>query len=127
MMNDVKLMGRLGKDVELNKTQTGYMVYFNIAVDKGKDKEPEWIPCKAWDKTAEFINMYLGKGCRMIVSGRIATNIFEKNGEKRVRTEVHVGSVEPIDWKNRGDIPTQADQKMDIDPTLGISSDDLPF
>lgn len=126
-MNEVRLLGRLGKDVELNKTQTGYLVYFHVAVDKGKGKDPDWIPCKAWDKTAEFISLYLGKGCRLIVSGRLATNIFEKNGEKRVRTEVHVGSVEPIDWKNKADVPSNTTNAVEDEPTIDLGDPDLPF
>lgn len=129
-MNQVMISGRLGKDVTLNKTKEGKsVVFFQLAVSNGKDKDPDWIPCKAWDEKANFISQWLGKGCRMEIVGRLSFKPYEKDGKTLWNMEVHVITVEPIDWKK--DVSQAQEQATDDDfntgPLLDIASDDLPF
>ena len=62
-MNHIVLMGRLTRDPELRKTQSGTSVTsFTLAVDRrDKEKNTDFISCVAWSKTAEIINDYVGK------------------------------------------------------------------
>ena len=59
MINRVILTGRLTKDPELRKTQTGKSVAnFTVAVDRMRRKDQDvadtdFISCQAWNKTAE--------------------------------------------------------------------------
>ena len=68
MLNKIFLMGRLTKDPELRRTQSGTAVAsFSIAVDrdhgkKGEDKETDFIDIVAWRNTAEFVSKYFSKG-----------------------------------------------------------------
>ena len=69
MLNHIVIMGRLGKDPELRRTQSGVAVAtFNVAVDRDfKDKATgqratDWITCVAWRSTAEFVEKYFAKG-----------------------------------------------------------------
>ena len=67
-MNQVIVMGRVTKDIELRNTQKGMAtVKFNIAVDRGKDKEgndkgADFPSIIAFGKTAENIAKFTGKG-----------------------------------------------------------------
>ncbi len=92
-LNHITLMGRITKDVELRRTQTGKAVAsFTIACDKpGKDSGTSFIPCVAWEKTGEFINQYFAKGSLIAIEGRLESRQYEtKEGQKRTALEVVV-------------------------------------
>ena len=92
-LNHSVVMGRFAADPELRRTQTGKAVTsFTLAVDKpGKDNGASFIPCVAWDKTAEFIDNYFMKGSPIAVEGRIESRQYEtKEGQKRTVVELVV-------------------------------------
>lgn len=95
MLNNVVIMGRLTRDPELRRTQTGTAVTsFTMAVDRdfksqSGEKETDFIDVVVWGKTAEFAANYFTKGRMAIVEGRLqARNWQDKDGNKRKTTEV---------------------------------------
>lgn len=87
-LNKVIMNGRLCADPELKKTQSGLSVAsLNIAVSKGKE-ETDFFKITAWRNTAEFICKYFKKGDGICIDGHLATNTYEKNGEKRTSYEI---------------------------------------
>lgn len=101
MLNHIVIMGRLGKDPELRRTQSGVAVAtFNVAVDRDfKDKATgqratDWITCVAWRSTAEFVEKYFAKGSQVLVAGRLQMrNWTDKDGNKRISAEVQAENV----------------------------------
>ena len=96
-LNKVQLIGRLGKDPELKYTPNGVAVAeFSLATSsKVKDQEvTEWHNIKVWDKRAEVCAKYLKKGSLVYVEGRIETRSWEKDGQKRYKTEIVAGDVQ---------------------------------
>ena len=101
MLNHIVIMGRLGKDPELRRTQSGVAVAtFNVAVDRDfKDKATgqratDWITCVAWRSTAEFVEKYFAKGSQVLVAGRLQIRDWtEKDGNKRISAEVQAENV----------------------------------
>ena len=97
-MLKVLMHGRLAKDVEMRTTTTGKNVAsFTVACDVGygENKKTEFVPCIAWNKTAELMGNYFSKGREILITdGRLQTRSYEKNGEKRYVTEVVVNEVE---------------------------------
>ncbi len=101
MLNHIVIMGRLGKDPELRRTQSGVAVAtFNVAVDRDfKDKATgqratDWITCVAWRGTAEFVEKYFSKGSLAVVSGRLQMRDWtDKDGNRRISAEVQVDSI----------------------------------
>ena len=101
MLNQIVIMGRLGKDPELRRTQSGVAVAtFNVAVDRDfKDKATgqratDWITCVAWRGTAEFVEKCFSKGSLAVVSGRLQMRDWtDKDGNKRISAEVQVESI----------------------------------
>jgi len=88
-------VGRLGKDIEIRKTQSGLSVCsFRIAVDRMKQKDQEqaetdWIDCVAWRSMAEYLSDYAKVGDQIAIDGRLQTRTWEdKDGNKRKTTEV---------------------------------------
>ena len=89
-MNNVCLIGRVTKDVQERRTQNGTpVVSFTLAVDRrNKEDGADFIPCIAWDKSAETIARYVHKGDLFGVTGYIHTRSYEKDGRRNYATEV---------------------------------------
>jgi single-strand DNA-binding protein len=89
-LNRVILYGRLTKDVELRRTQSGIAVArFTVACDRPfsnkqtGERECDFIECQAWRQTAEFLERWFSKGSAITVEGSIRNNNYEdKNGVK---------------------------------------------
>ena len=105
-MNKAILLGRLTKDPEIKYTQSGKAVAsFTLAVDRRKgangEKQADFISCVAWEKTAETIGNYCGRGQQIAVDGRIQSRSYEaKDGSKRYVTEVVVQNMYFCDRKS---------------------------
>ena len=95
-MNRVCLMGRIGRDLEMKKTNSGVsVVSFPLAVDRnGKEGGTDWIDVVAWRGTAEVLYNYADKGRMIGVEGRLQMRDWtDKNGNKRRSYEVQADSV----------------------------------
>ena len=99
MLNRIIVQGRITKDLDLRRTQSGTPVLpFTLAVERDfknadGDKEIDFIDCVAWRSTAEFISKYFGKGRMMVADGQLQSRKFEdKNGNKRTAWEVQVAN-----------------------------------
>lgn len=97
MLNKIILMGRLTRDPELRKTQSGTKVAsFSLAVDRdyaaqGGERETDFIDCVAWRGTAEFAAKYFARGQMAAVEGRLQVRGWmDKNGNMRRSCEVIV-------------------------------------
>ena len=100
MLNTISLMGRLTRDPELRRTQSGTAVTsFTLAVDrdfKSADgtKETDFIDVVAWKGTAEMVAKYLSKGRMAVVKGRLQLRDWQdKEGNKRRSAEGMAESV----------------------------------
>ena len=111
MLNKIFLMGRLARDPELRRTQSGTpVVSFRLAVDRDfKDKttgerSTDWIDVVAWRQTAEFVSRYFSKGRMAVVEGRLQMRDWtDKEGNKRTSAEVVADNVYFGDSKRDGD------------------------
>lgn len=124
-MNSVSLAGRLTSDPQTKMTSSDLMIAsFTLAVDrKGKDKGADFIPCKAFGKTAETIAQYVKKGSMIGITGRIQTGSYDaKDGTKRYTTDVMVNEFYFLESKRHE--PANMDQFADLQP---IDSGDVPF
>lgn len=96
MLNHIVIMGRLTRDPELRRTNSGIAVAsFTLAVDRdfGKtetgERETDFIDIVAWRSTAEFVSKYFFKGRMAVVSGRLQIrNWTDKEGNKRRSAEI---------------------------------------
>ncbi|CAP18585.1 Single-stranded DNA binding protein [Candidatus Phytoplasma mali] len=102
MLNQVILIGRITKDIELKtftiKNETISKVNFQLAVNSSKDKA-DFISCISFRKIAENMPKFLKKGSKIAVIGKIKTNFFERDGKKESRTFVIVNNIEFLDNK----------------------------
>ncbi|WP_373751884.1 single-stranded DNA-binding protein [Jeotgalibaca porci] len=107
MINNVTIIGRTTKDIELRATSSGTNnASFSLAVERNfknanGEKETDFINCVAWRKTAEIVAQYAPKGSLIGVRGRIQTRNYENNQGVRVYvTEVVADEVQLIDTRN---------------------------
>jgi single-strand DNA-binding protein len=117
MVNNVVLVGRLVRDVDLRQTSTGKMMtYFTLAVNRNFKNEQgeqaaDFIGCVAFDKKAENMARFLSKGSLISVEGRISTRNFQGNDGKTVYvTEVVASSITFLESKKQQGNTTQYGQ-----------------
>lgn len=133
MLNKIILMGRLTRDPELRRTQSGTAVSsFSLAVDrdyKTQDggRETDFFDFVAWRSTAEFVCKYFSKGRMAVVEGRLQTRDWtDKDGNKRRSTEVLAESVYFGDSK-RSESDTQAAPDQELQELPTEEEGELPF
>lgn len=152
MINRIVLTGRITRDLDLKSTQGGHSVVgFTLAVDRARkndngEREADFIRCTAWNKTAETMSQYCGKGSLIGVDGRLQTRSYDdRNGQRVYITEVVVDHMSFLDSHNgqqghqqpptppARQKPAPQQQGQQADPFAGsgqaadISDDDLPF
>lgn len=127
-VNQVILLGRLTRDIELRATGTGKNVAeLSLAVDRGND-ETDFFDVVAWDKLAELVAQYTQKGSKVLVQGRIRQDTWDdkETGKKRSKVVVVATDVTFLDPKGEGQsqpkdvVPTDIDDKP-------IDLSEIPF
>jgi single-strand DNA-binding protein len=102
-LNKVFLVGNLGADPELRRTNNSNAVAtLNVATkefrtdrDGNKQEYTEWHRVVVWGRQAENCAKYLAKGRPVFVEGRLQTRAWEdKNGVKRYTTEIVANNIQ---------------------------------
>ncbi|MHB8544744.1 MAG: single-stranded DNA-binding protein [Leptospirales bacterium] len=121
--NRTTLLGNLTADPEKRFTKDGAAVTnFTVAVNGPPSKDPDreeevlFMPCVTFGKTAEAAGKYLSKGDPVLVDGRLRTDRWESEGEKRIRTVLRVGLVQFLGRKGT----TEGDPE-------GAADGDIPY
>ena len=145
ILNRVCLIGRITRDPELRKTNTGIsVVSFTLAVNrrflKEGEQQADFINCQAWRQSADFMANYVKQGALLGVEGRIQTRNYKDRSDRTVYvTEVVCDSVQILAQKRADEAPNDYGQVnynqseyTDVESEYGgdmvdISSDDLPF
>ena len=119
MINNVVLVGRITKDVELSMSTAGTpYTNFTLAVNrafKGQDgqQQADFISCKSFKKQAENLARYCGKGSLIAVVGSIQVSNFQgKDGNTIYRTEVIANNIQFLDTRNQGQQQQQANNNF---------------
>ena len=108
MVNNVVLMGRLTKDVEIKETESGNLFCnFAIAFDNSVNQAC-FINCVAFGAVAESMEKFLAKGSRVVVMGALSQRKYQsKDGTMRDVIEIITNSVEFIDFKKTEESPKE--------------------
>lgn len=133
-MNIVILEGRIGGEVKEQKFGETVKCSFSMALSEYyKDRQgqrqsrTEWADVEVWGATAENVKKYCTKGMLVSVVGKLRTDEYEKDGQKRYRKYVLASNV---NFLSRGDGGTQHKEEMPVahryEQEVG-SVDDLPF
>ena len=140
-MNNCQFTGRLTADPELRMSQSGKpFLSFTIAVDRiGKDEQADFVRCKVFGQSAEFMAQYTHKGDVIGVAGALRIDSYEKDGRKVWTADIMANRVELLhkqkpkaDYPNNGtsktlqDIAAEAGEGFNSQPTES-EYDDVPW
>ena len=144
-MNKAILVGRLTKEPELRTSASGTSICsFTVAVPRryvkqGEERQTDFINCVAFNKTAEWIEKWFGKGSMISIDGTIQTRSWDDgNGKKHYATEVIVNEAGFVGGSNKKDETEPTDELPELpsefNPEKGIfeygtipPDDGLPF
>ena len=89
MFMKLQCLGRLTKKANITYTKENLAVAkFSIAINRGKDKEPQFYNMTAFGKTAEILNNYAEKGTLLYIEGTVNTSVYEKEETNIYKTEL---------------------------------------
>lgn len=141
-LNRVILIGNLGRDPEIRRTQGGESIAnLRIATteswrDKasGERKErTEWHSVVCWNEAAaKFAEQYLRKGSKVCVEGQLQTRKWvDQSGAEKYTTEVVLqrfgGTLTLLDSKAEDDTRQSEPRRAGRLPAPDYMSDDIPF
>lgn len=140
-INKVILVGNLGADPELSYTSSGTaMCKFRLATSENfsdksgaKQERTEWHRITAWGKLAEICGQYLQKGQMVYIEGKIRTDTWEQDGQKRYATEIVADTMRMLSQgkgAGQGAAPTAgAGSRAPVEANAGAGLDagDIPF
>jgi single-strand DNA-binding protein len=133
-VNKVLLTGRLTRDPEMRalasgKHVTAFSVATNEYVGNGREKA-EYHAVIAWDRLADIVAQYLGKGSMVAVEGRLQTRQWDDEaGKRHWKTEVVAASIEMLSGRRKKDYAAEAlaaqaigHERDDADGTAAVAA-----
>lgn len=135
MINNVCLVGRLTRAVDLRYTQNGTAFgSFSLAIDRtyknqAGERETDYINCVIWRKPAVNLSNFTKKGSLIGVEGRLQSRSYDnKEGQKVYVTEALVENFSLLESKavteGRQEAPIGNVEQVQFGE---VHDDDLPF
>lgn len=147
-LNKAMLIGRLGKDPEVQKFESGTVkASFPLATNEvytdrngQRVENTDWHNIVMWRGLASIAEKYLRKGSLVYLEGKIKTRSWEdREGQKRYITEIEVNDLSMLD--TRASTIRQSDSESQVnepntssgqdfsgnDDNLREDAGDLPF
>ena len=130
-MNNVTLIGRTTREVELRYTTSQTAVArFSLAVErpvKDGEKKADFPNIIVFGKQAENCEKYLAKGRKVAVQGRLQTGSYEdKDGKRVYNTDVIAERVEFLEWGDSRTEESQSEHQETVDDFKALD-EAVPF
>lgn len=129
-INKVILVGNVGKDPELRGTDKPVANVSVATSETWKDKntgekqeKTEWHRVVFFGKLAEIVGMYVKKGTKLYVEGKLQTRSWEQDGVTKYTTEVVASEMQMLDSKGSSESVAKPSKKADDREQFG----DIPF
>lgn len=144
-MNQINLIGRITKDLELRYTPQNNKAVcdFNIAVNRtytneNGEREADFVNIQVWGKQAENLKKYQSKGSLIGVSGELRVNQWEEEGQRKYKTFVLANQIEFLSSKSNEesneepqtsnvDLFEEMGKKVTFEDYTSVDEDMLPF
>ena len=136
-INKATIVGTLGADPETRYTPSGTAITsIRIATSESwKDKQTgeqqertEWHSVTFFGRLAEIAGEYLKKGRQVYVEGKLRTDEYEKDGQKRYSTKIIADEMQMLGGRDDG-AQSEKPQRNASKPAPQDSFDDpeIPF
>jgi single-strand DNA-binding protein len=128
-MNKIILCGNICKDIEIKYYNDKKNIKNTIAVRRDfKNKEgnydSDFFNFTIWGVQAEFLNNYAKKGDKILISGKILNNNYEKDGQMIYSNDIQVETVEILSSKNQnGDVGVDTAKEIFGENTVEFAND----
>jgi single-strand DNA-binding protein len=125
-INKVMLIGRLGKDPEARRTNSGSAVAnFSVATSENwtdkngqKQEKTEWHRVIVFGKLAEIVSQYVKKGSQIYVEGKLQTRSWQdKDNQTKYTTEIVAQSVQFLGGGTKGGASGGGSEEPSQDPS----------
>lgn len=132
-MNNIVLIGRITRDLELKYTPHGNaVVNFSVAVDRdfSKEKITDFINVVTWNKSAENLAKYMKKGSLIGVVGSLQTRSYkDKEGNNRTVYEVLAANIQYLESKKDATEKEKQEEKQEdiFSQFTEVDDEDVPF
>lgn len=103
-MNKIIVTGRLSEEPKVTYCAGAEPVahaVFNLAVpdmsmkrDDAGNYPTDFFRCTCWSRLAEIVEKHCSKGTKLLISGRLKNNNYEKDGRKIYSNEIVIDSLE---------------------------------
>jgi single-strand DNA-binding protein len=132
-LNNVCLIGRVTKDVEIQYTAKGIPIYcFSIANNLNKQVNNEWVRVPSFfhfrllGKRWEGISSWLIKGLLVSIQGRLEQDRWERDGKQRSCLRIAVMEIQPL-WTehiHHDNQKTDGEEYIPVDESIRDSKDE---
>lgn len=143
-MNNISIVGRITKDIEVTTTTTGVKyARFNVAVQSeiktaDGERQADFFICVAWRENAENIAKYFKKGSPIGIVGSMNSRNYEKSdGTKQTVWEINVKNFSfvggadpesnPDEKKSKSKSTSKKAEQQTLDMEELDDDDGLPF
>ena len=137
MLNQVQIIGRVGKDPEIRYLTSGdAVVSLSLATTESwKDKHTgekkehtEWHRVNMFGKLAEIVGEYVKKGSLIFVQGKLKTREWtDKDGAKKYSTEISADTMKMLGSKSNNQPSSSNHQQSNNGDNFDDMKDDFPF
>lgn len=128
-MNNIQLIGRITKDLELKQSGNTSMCSFTIAVNRKFAKEgqqkADFINVICFNKVAENLVKYQGKGSQIGVVGSLNIDQYQdQEGNNRTFTKVVANEIEFLGGNSNTENKQNNEYKIE---EFNVDDDEIPF
>ena len=127
-LNKAIIIGNITKDPELKALPSGVKVCsFGVATNRvwknsngQKQESADFHNIVVFGKQAEFTAQYMKKGNQIMIEGRIQTRSWEKDGEKKYRTEIVADNVQ---FGSKNSSKPESQEVQDTEPEVQLEKE----
>jgi single-strand DNA-binding protein len=104
-VNQVMLVGHVTRDPDVKNVNQSMVATFRLAINRSYKKGNEWVEkptfvdVECWNQRAEYVKAKIGKGTEVWVRGRLESDEWEKDGERRSKLKIYALEIQA--GKNR--------------------------
>ena len=129
-------IGNITRNLKLRYTKDNKPVIETVlAVRRGFTDETDFITIQIWNKQAENLSKYCGKGSKILVEGEIRVTSYKNKEDKTIyKTYVMVNNVEYLESKPKQKEEIKKEEKVETsDPYQNFANEfdtanlELPF
>lgn len=136
-MNNVNIIGRLTKDIEIKKTSNNLSVaHFSIAVNGNNKDKVYFFNAVVWREKADYLGRYAHKGSLIAITGELTTNSYiNRDNQKITKVEILCDSVQLLSYSKNAsnneetqvNYDNETQDSTNDNESQELTEDDLPF